>query len=472
MGNLLAPAEPRVDAPIHAGLDDIATAPPRPEPRPPRRRRRPAVEIAAAVLALAAITLVLRPGVALAGVAAAVVIGARVVAWAAVGAWRHALTGSRRAPRRRGGAGRRQRVAAVVTIAASLTLVVAAFSYIGAVTRRSNSSFAIRTVEWMRDNGAAALVSEAESFFYTINAPSKGGPALRELPLAGVGSAGAGGARQVRVERPPSVRPVMHPRIPGEGLWRATQARFARSPSPPVLVTTYRPDPSYPRTVAGLAWINPRHARVSLYAGLQEPPGGASAGPNAVPATRRGPLLATFNSGFKHSDGAGGYFAQGRLFQPLQPGMATVIGTADGRIDVRSWRGGSRPGPGVVFARQNLPLIVDHGRPSPNLSTGPMWGTTVGGAVMVWRSGVGVDRRGDLIYAAAPEQTVHGLARVLAHAGALRAMELDINSYWVTLNTYRKPGARGAHKLLAGMTRPARRYLSPDDRDFFAVTAP
>ena len=143
---------------------------------------------------------------------------------------------------------------------------------------------------------------------------------------------------------------------------------------------------------------------------------------------------------------------------------------ANGRMDVRTWNGGVRPGPGVTFARQNLPLIVDHGRPNPNLDNGPAWGVAVGGSVMVWRSGLGVDRRGNLIYAAAPDQTVRGLARILIHAGAVRAMELDINSYWVTLNSYRKTGGRGARKLLAGMTRPALRYLSPDDRDFFAVS--
>jgi hypothetical protein len=50
-------------------------------------------------------------------------------------------------------------------------------------------------------------------------------------------------------------------------------------------------------------------------------------------------------------------------------------------------------------------------------------------------------------------------------------MELDINSEWVTFNYYGAPGAAAATKLLTGMTRDATRYLSPDDRDFFAVYA-
>ena len=55
----------------------------------------------------------------------------------------------------------------------------------------------------------------------------------------------------------------------------------------------------------------------------------------------------------------------------------------------------------------------------------------------VWRTGVGIDRRGNVIYAAANYQTVTTLAGILQRAGAVRAMELDINAEWPTLITYR-----------------------------------
>jgi hypothetical protein len=51
----------------------------------------------------------------------------------------------------------------------------------------------------------------------------------------------------------------------------------------------------------------------------------------------------------------------------------------------------------------------------------------VGNAVQVWRTGVGIDARGNLIYAAADGQTVETLARILQRAGAVRAMQFDIN---------------------------------------------
>ena len=67
----------------------------------------------------------------------------------------------------------------------------------------------------------------------------------------------------------------------------------------------------------------------------------------------------------------------------------------------------------IAFARQSLPLIVDHGRLNPALNDSSQWGYTLGNAVRVWRTGAGIDRHGNLIYAAADYQTVTTLARIL-----------------------------------------------------------
>jgi hypothetical protein len=125
----------------------------------------------------------------------------------------------------------------------------------------------------------------------------------------------------------------------------------------------------------------------------------------------------------------------------------------------------------VTFARQNLPLIVNGGHVNPQLNDSAEWGATLGNAVLVWRSAIGVDRRGNLIFAAANNQTVRSLASTLLRAGAIRAMELDVNSYWVNFITYGAPGAQHPVNLLPDMVRSASRYLEPDDRDFFAVYA-
>jgi hypothetical protein len=48
-------------------------------------------------------------------------------------------------------------------------------------------------------------------------------------------------------------------------------------------------------------------------------------------------------------------------------------------------------------------------------------------------------------------------------------MELDINAYWTSFITYSRRGAGGAANLSPDMDRSSERYLTPDDRDFFAV---
>jgi hypothetical protein len=221
--------------------------------------------------------------------------------------------------------------------------------------------------------------------------------------------------------------------------------------------------------VAGVMWINTARTRLQLYPGQLEPAVSLPRGPMEVPPALRPRLLATFNSGFKLQDSGGGFAVGGRTYAPMKPGMATLVGYSDGRVDIRSWSGGPDVPPGVQFARQNLPLIVSGGRPNPNLSDGPQWGATLGNAIRVWRSGVGIDAHGNLIYAAADNQTVGSLAQILIRAGAVRAMQLDINSYWVTGITYADPSAGRPSSLLPAMTRGPYRYLTPDDRDFFAV---
>ncbi len=343
-------------------------------------------------------------------------------------------------------------------------------SFAGAMLRPSNVGLGVRVVEWLRDNGAAGLVSDVEALYYSLNAPATGGAALRALPRVGMGS-----GLVTRAYEPPPIPPPIEPALPGEGVWHATGPLVAGAP--PVLVTTFRPDALYPQLVAGVAWIDTSRTSLALYPGRYEPPNSGSA-PAEVPSGRRAGLLATFNAGFKLEDSGGGFFADGRDYAPLRDGQATLIAFRDGTVDVRTWTGGPVPGsdvavPGsdVVFARQNLPLIVSGGQLNPDLGDGPQWGATLGNAVRVWRSAVGVDARGDLLYAAADLQTASSIARILQLAGAVRAMELDINSEWVTFNFYGGWGAASAQKLLPDMTRDATRYLTPDDRDFFAVYA-
>ena len=365
----------------------------------------------------------------------------------------------------------------VVALVVAVALTPVLWSYTSAMTKPSNVSFGVRTVEWIRDHGGAGLVSQVESWWYSLHAPSPGGPSLTHLPHVGIAAISPAVAqartprharRRIAIYRPRPIAPVIAPALPGEGIWHAA-GRPVRG-APPLLLTTFRPEAAYPRIVAGVAWFDAHRTRLMLYPGRVEPPAGPRGPMEIPPALRRG-VVAAFNSGFKLQDMVGGEYTLHHLYRPLVDGIGTIVAYANGRIDIRNWRGGPTPPRGVTLVRQNLPLIVDGGRLNPNLTDGPQWGQTLNNAVRVWRTGLGVDRRGNLIYAAANDQTVATLARILQRAGAVRAIELDINPYWVSFISYGHSGARDPAKLLPDIQRPATRYLSADDRDFFAVYA-
>jgi hypothetical protein len=376
-----------------------------------------------------------------------------------------------------------------VIVAAALVIVVAVVSYVNAMSGPSNTALGVRSVEWLRDNGAAPLVAQVEDWYYTLTAPSKGGPTLKALPKVGDVAAGGqstasatGSARtaprrhrthhQTRA-RPRRVEAMLHPALAGEGVWEPTRSGLGGAP--PLMVTTLRDQPDYPQVIVGLAWIDTHRTRTVLYPGRLEPAVTLpTRGPMEVPTSRRERLLATFNSGFKLSDaggnlGDGGYALNGHTYSAMHDGLGTFVGYKDGHVNIVPWSHGSTVPANVEYARQNLPLIVDHGRANPEIANGALWGATVGNAVLVWRSGVGIDRHGNLIYAAGNDQTASSLADALIRAGAVRAMELDINSYWVSFINYGGWGGSDPSNLLPSMNRVATRYLTPDDRDFFAV---
>ena len=237
-----------------------------------------------------------------------------------------------------------------------------------------------------------------------------------------------------------------------------------------MLTTTFRPDPAQPQLTAYLAWIRTSDTQLGLYPGY-EGPGTTklNRGPEMVPVSGRARLLATFNSGFYESDAAAGFYTHGTLYFPMKKGLATVVAYADGRVNVVDWQGGSVPPPDVVVARQNLSLLVDRGAATALVDDGASWGLTLHGAPRVWRTGLGIDSSGNLIYAAAPDQTAGSLASILIAAGAVRAMELDINPEWPIFVTYHGPGAAGPALFVPNPNQIPDRFLYPSTKDFFAV---
>jgi hypothetical protein len=358
-------------------------------------------------------------------------------------------------------------------------LLWAVFSYTTWMLRPTSLAWQINSVEWVRHDVPLGnwVADHVEQIYYTQNAPKPGGPQLKSLPTVGLNAPPTSQPKRKRHTQAAWPLPITavfpHP-LPGEGVWKPTGP--AVDGGPPVLVTTYRPELDYPQIVAYVAWFDHTRTEIGYYPGRYEPPNAAVRGPMMVPYSQRSRLLATFNGGFTYTDGNNGSTDNGRTNEPLTDGNATLIGYRDGRVAIVKWTGGPNVGPNVAWARQSLAPIVWNGKLNPQLNdnpNSPQWGYTLGGLTRVWRTGVGIDAHGNLIYVAADFQTVITLAKILQHAGAVAAMEFDINPEWHTLITY----THGAHGLVPTMVganpmQSPDRYLVPDDRDFFAVYRP
>jgi hypothetical protein len=366
---------------------------------------------------------------------------------------------------------RRRRRRRLLGAALFILLSPAVYSYSTTMLQPSSLPLGVRSVEWLRAHHGNWPVDEVEHVYYSWKAPKQGGPQLKALPLVVPRTTTIRARTAKPLARPaawpPPIKPVFADRLPGEGTWTPTGPLV--DGRAPVLVTAFRSELEYPRIVAYVAWFD--HVRTAL--GLI--PAATSRRTRLCAArcrcrtAQRWRLLATFNGGFTYIDGHNGSSINGVTYEPLKDGLATLIGYRDGRVAIKSWTGGANAGPTVAFARQSLPLIIEDGRLNPALNDSSQWGFTLGNAVRVWRTGVGVDRRGNLIYAAANDQTVTTLARILQRAGAVQAMQFDINPEWPTLITYGHHHGLVPSKFVPNMQQPVTRYLVADDRDFFTV---
>jgi len=222
-------------------------------------------------------------------------------------------------------------------------------------------------------------------------------------------------------------------------------------------------------------WMDTKLLHPVLVAGTQVPGSGSWPDGFKVPHEAYAALAATFNSGFLLRDSGGGFYLDGRTAAPLANGQASFVIYKNGTAEIASWGSEVKMTSQVAAVRQNLWLLVDHGRANPSLKSdsSSTWGATFSGGVLVWRSGVGITRDGALVYATGPGLSASSLAQILIRAGAVRAMELDINTVWTNgyfyTNAAKTTWGFAPHPLLAAQYRPPTRYLVADERDFFMM---
>ncbi|EWT07178.1 hypothetical protein N864_10490 [Intrasporangium chromatireducens Q5-1] len=371
---------------------------------------------------------------------------------------------------RRGRAARRA-VLALLAVA----VAVAGVSYGQALTAPGDASWTVRTVEWVRDNGGAGLVDAIENWWYTRSAPTNASPSRSDLPVLGAPPAAARPAAPTHRTAAPAPTPMAIPpgitAVPGEGRW--VPGRVDKNGVPALYTTFVQPDPAHASVVAGVAWIRASDTAVHLVPGTAQPggpswPGDARVAPRDVPG-----LVATFNSGWRFQDLLGGFYEGGRYSHALEQGAGSVVIDRAGHVSIGAWGRDVSMSQDVVAVRQNLHLIVTAGKPAPGIAnaSGP-WGVPGNQRQFTWRSGLGVDAHGNLIYVAGDHMTLRVLTNALVAARAVRAVELDMHAGMVFFARW-VPGRTGAiapEKLLPAMPSRADRFLRPDQRDFFYVT--
>jgi hypothetical protein len=225
----------------------------------------------------------------------------------------------------------------------------------------------------------------------------------------------------------------------------------------------------------GLLSFNQRLVQLRLHSGTVDAGGsGWRFGP-AVAGLERRRLVAAFNGAFKFSTGAGGFMSFGSTGAPLRDGLASIVTYTDGYTDIGSWHQ-QLPAPGhpVGSVRQNLTLLIDHGRPAATVDCVSCWGATLGGVSDPARSAIGITADGHLVWAGGEHLTVSQLADALLGARVARAVELDINPEWVNGYLYGHRGGVGPLApvpVVPGETGIPGQFLAPWSRDFFTVVA-
>ena len=304
-------------------------------------------------------------------------------------------------------------------------LLAPGWSLTRTLTANNTDPLGARVVEWAHDHHLGGLVTDVEQYWYTHHPPPRGGVPKDGIPHALTPVTAARHApdrsrHNVRTSGPPSIVPLVAEPLKGEGVWQPS-GRLVRG-RPTLWVTYLRPDSVHTSLLAGVARLDMARLTATLHAGTEVPGGGPWVHGSKIATADYAHVVAAFNSAFRLDNSRGGYYAEGRTVQALVPGRASFVTYADGRVDVGLWGRDDVMGTGVTAVRQNLDLIVDGGALVPGLvdSNNWMWGGTVGNQVYVWRSGVGVDAHGNLIYAAGPGLNVQTLAEILRRAGCVR----------------------------------------------------
>ncbi len=248
--------------------------------------------------------------------------------------------------------------------------------------------------------------------------------------------------------------------VQGEGVWETVKT-YADT----ILVakTFLRVDPQRPTIEVTLVKMNMNELHLHLV---------PEKGKIPSKVTQGGKLIAAFNGGFQKKDGYYGFIIGNQTYLPLKNNLATLVIPNHGSPKIIRFDGNRFNLNLIEAIRQNCPMLIENGVITTSLPawTAESWGLTITNSMYTWRSGLGITRNGNLIYAAGPSLTPETLAEALQKAGAINAMQLDINFPWSRFSvfTYRNGVIHG--KPINPQMEPNSQYFTGYNKDFFYIT--
>ncbi len=264
--------------------------------------------------------------------------------------------------------------------------------------------------------------------------------------------------------------------VPGEGIW---QAWIQDASGNTVGYRTYlAPDPGRPYAIVAVVAMDLTKTQLHYQLGTEEPVSpGRDPGTGQIPNDylQPGILLAAFNGAFKTIHGHYGVMVDGKTLVPLIDGLGTLVIYKDGSLRIGQWNVDLTYTPDMLVVRQNCPLMIIQGEINPQVynDSVSLWGGTIKGDTVTFRSGIGLSQDGKtLYYFAGNYLSMQALARAMQAAGAYQAMQLDINNYYVIFTRFDvQNGKLTAIALLPdGMVDNVGRFLGSYSRDYFYLT--
>lgn len=341
------------------------------------------------------------------------------------------------------------------------------------LSKPSTDPVTARVADWMRDHGIGFVVTGYEWVEYQLNPPAIGGDPDTDLINGQVDNSPSPSVSET-AEEAVTLRRAMPtqvtPALKGEGVFKT---KVEVDGVPVIQVAYVRPDSQHTSYLAGVVWMSGKHVSFEQHPGTDDP-GQLELWSTGIyaPKDAASGMIATFNGGFKVADSQGGYYQDNITLGKLKNGSASIVVYKDGTQDIGMWGRDFTMSANVKSVRQNLKLLVDNGKLSENIDSAvsSSWGATLGGGLYVWRSGIGVTADGDFVYVVGDALSARTLAEILKKAGCVRAMQLDINRWWVSYMWY-LPNEKD--KLIpykaVEFPRPASRYQVEASRDFFVV---